>query len=74
MEGTLPRSAYIDLQDDADIVQFFTTKSKCKSYATEKFDLVDEFETFYSLCNVDIDDMQQDVVTCIAGDVFRQVK
>ena len=66
------RSANIDLQDDTDIVQFFTTKSKCISYIEEKFDLVDEFETFDS--PYDINDMQQDVVTYIAGYVCRQVK
>ena len=67
------KCANVNLQDDSDVIDFFTSKAKCISYIEEKFELQDEFETFCDDVE-ELGDLKSDAVSYIAGYVTRQIK
>ena len=59
------------MQDNTDVINFFTSKAQCITYVEEEFELQDECETICE--DIELGDLKSDAVTYIAGYVTRQV-
>ena len=63
--------ANVNLQDNTDVIPFFTSKAQCIAYVEEEFELQDECNTICE--DVELGDLKSDSVSYIAGYVTRQV-